>query len=683
MEVLAERKRSVELLAELNRTQSELSRVKSSATLETDSRLQAEVALGESQERLQLALDAAGLALWDCRYPFTDVYLSARWGELLGDIALEGNWRAADLVERLHPEELDGLRRQLRRVLDGEVQRTSVEYRFKAGEEWVWLEAHAMVAEVDLRGRVTRLMGTQANITKRKQIEEKATQALLMAEQASRAKSEFLANISHEIRTPLNAIMGLNQLLLGSQQSNEHRQWLQLMDDSSRVLLNLLNDVLDFARIEAGKLHLENIAFPLRPLFESTSKTYLEQARLKSVDMKVYMSPELPSSMLGDPLRIRQVLTNLLSNAVKFTPAGGQISLSVDASREAGLVKRLIFKVADSGIGIAPEQHKAMFEAFTQADSSTARQHGGSGLGLAICATLVKAMGGRIRLESSLGQGCKFEVELPVKDISLPKSDQKMAPQTVAKADVLTDRRFENIRVIVAEDNTVNVRLMRDALRQIGCEVRVARNGDEAIKQWREWTADLVLMDVQMPGVSGLEATARIRELERRMQRPPVPILAVTANAMAGDQEAYLAAGMSGYVSKPVDFPRLFQTMSKALETRASGEVRDTQPSEGHAIYPASTRKRNAHIQQTLERKTKSLQSALARRDPTAAQLELEALVEALSALRAERVLRICRGLEMARHAGEWGLFARAFPLLEAEIAALIGQLGSGTVGGT
>lgn len=682
LELTSEKKRSGDLLAEVSRMQSELSRIKSSATRETDSRLQAEVALGESQERLQLALDAAGLALWDCRYPFTDVYLSARWGELLGDVALEGSWSAADLAERLHPEEVDALRRELRRVFDGEVQRTSVEYRFKAGEEWIWLEAHAMVAEVDARGRVTRLMGTQANITQRKQIEEKAAQTRLMAEQASRAKSEFLANISHEIRTPLNAIMGLNQLLLGSKQSDENRQWLQLMDDSSRVLLNLLNDVLDFSRIEAGKLKLENIAFPLRPLFESTSKTYLEQARLKSVDMKVSLSPELPRSMSGDPLRIRQVLTNLLSNAVKFTPAGGQISLSADVAREGGLVKRLIVRVADSGIGIAPEQHRAMFEAFTQADSSTARQHGGSGLGLAICSTLVKMMGGKIRLESSLGQGCKFEVELPIKETSLSKSDHKTTQRAVAKEGVIANRRFENIRVIVAEDNAVNVRLMRDALRQVGCEVRVAQNGDEAVKLWRDWTADLVLMDVQMPGMSGLEATERIRELERRMERPPVPILAVTANAMGGDQEAYLAAGMSGYVSKPVDFLMLFQSMSNALATRAAGEGRDTLPSEGYANYPTSTRKRHANIQQALERRIKSLQSVLARQDQTAAQLELEALVEGLSVLKAERALRICRGLDMARHAGEWGLFARAFPLLKAEIAALIDRLGGGTVSG-
>lgn len=675
-----ERKRSEELQSELGRMQHELARIKSSATRETDSRLQAEVALGESQERLQLALDAAGLALWDCRYPFEDVYLSARWGELLGDVALEGTWSTSALAERLHPEEIAPLRHELGRLLSGQIHRTSVEYRFKAGEEWIWLEAHAMVAEVDARGRVTRLMGTQANITQRKRTEEKAAQARLMAEQANRSKSEFLANMSHEIRTPLNAIMGLNQLLLGSQQGDEQMQWLQLMDDSSRVLLKLLNDVLDFSRIEAGKLQLENIAFPLRPLFESTSKTYLEQARLKSVDFTVALQPDLPKYMVGDPLRLRQVLTNLLSNAVKFTPTGGRVSLSVGVLHEGQRPRTLVFKIVDSGVGIAREQQQAMFEAFTQADTSTARQHGGSGLGLAICSTLVMMMGGKIRLESALGQGCTFEVELPIEEVVHEEGEHRRNIRSTVDSSLITEKRFEGVHVIVAEDNAVNVRLMRDALRKMGCEVRIAQNGDDAVKLWQEWSADLILMDVQMPGVSGLIATGRIRELERRMGRTPVPILAVTANAMVGDQESYMAAGMTGYVAKPVDLEELFGAMATALHERFPKSVSASRSvanvSAEDSANTGLTRRRSAGIQQTLTKKMQSLRSALSRQDGTAAQVELEALAEGLSVLQSERALRICRGLEMARHAKEWGLFARALPLLEQEINALITQSG-------
>lgn len=682
LELLGEKKRSDALLAKLIQTEAELERVKNSATREIDSRLQAEEALGESQERLLLALDAAGLALWDCRAPFEDVYLSARWGELLGDIALEGSWKISDIASRVHPEDVDRVRHELRQLLSCEARRVSIDYRFRAQGEWIWLETHAMVAEIDALGGASRVMGTQANITRRKRVEEKAAQARIMAEQASRAKSEFLANMSHEIRTPLNAIMGLNQLLLGSQQSVEHRQWLQLMDDSSRVLLNLLNDVLDFSRIEAGKLHLEQIDFSIRDLFESTSKTYLEQARLKSIKLNLSLPPGLPAKIIGDPLRIRQVLTNLLSNAVKFTPNGGVISLEANVVHEKDRTPKLVFKIADNGIGIAPGQHQAMFEAFTQADTSTARQHGGSGLGLAICSTLVKMMGGTIRLESSLGRGCMFEVQIPMKDVPSSIGGRGVSEKIPAGSPLTESDRFEGVRVIVAEDNPVNVRLMCDSLKQVGCDVHVAQDGGDAVNLWREVGPDLVLMDVQMPGVNGLVATARIRELERDMRLVPVPILAVTANAMAGDQEAYLAAGMSGYVAKPIDLQKLFQAMSEALlerhPARSAHEERGSALSGSQGAAPAAPRKRSANVQQTLERKMMSLRRALDRKDAGAAQVELETLSEGLSVLEAERALRICRGLDMARHAEEWGLFSRALPLLEAEIVSLIERLNGG-----
>jgi signal transduction histidine kinase/CheY-like chemotaxis protein len=677
-ELKSEQKRSAVLLTELNRLQAELERIKGSAKRETDSRLQAEEALGETQERLQFALEAAGLALWDLRQPFTDVYLSARWGELLGDVAMEGSWSTTDLIPRLHPGDKDRLADELRRLLSGEIARTSFEYRFKTNDEWIWLEAHAMVAEVDERGRVTRLMGTQASITQRKQIEEKAAQARSMAEQASRSKSEFLANISHEIRTPLNAIMGLNQLLLGTSLSEEQRQWLRLMDDSSRVLLNLLNDVLDFSRIEAGKLQLEQVAFPLRQLFESAFNTYLEQARMKSVGLTITLSPALPTHVAGDPLRIRQVLANLLSNAIKFTPSGGQVSLSADVLYDDRRPSKLAFEIVDTGIGIAPERQRAMFEAFTQADSSTARRYGGSGLGLAICSTLVKMMGGHIRVESSLGQGCTFEVQLPLK--ALPSSLNNSSPDTPISTDELAAarQRFEKLRVIVAEDNPVNQRLMRDTLGQVGCEMRVAHNGEEAVKLWETWDVDLILMDVQMPGVNGLMATARIREKERKTHRSPVPILAVTANAMTGDRETYMAAGMNGYVAKPIEFRALFQAMSHAIQESQSKRAIDR--IDGDQAEPTQTDLES--LKRTILKKIKNLRLALSRKDSAAVQAELERLKGRLVDMGAERALRICRGLDMARHAGEWGLFSRALPMLETEIAARLSQLDEDT-GGT
>lgn len=688
-----EKDRTDLLLAEVDRLQADLERIQGSARREVDSRLQAEEALNETEERLQFAMEAAVLALWDYRAPFTDVYLTARWGELIGDVALEGSWKTSDLLPRVHPEDAPRVAAELRRLLKGETSRASGEYRFRAHDEWVWLETHAMVAEKDKQGRVTRLMGTHANVTARKLIEEKAEQARTLAEQASRAKSEFLANMSHEVRTPLNAIMGLNQLLLGTPLSSEQRQWLQLMDDSSRSLLNLLNDVLDLSRIEAGKLKLELVNFPLRQLLENTVSTYRDQAQTKAVQLTMSLSPKLPAQMSGDPFRIRQVLTNLLSNALKFTPASGRVSLEADVTNTGKESLSLVIRIVDTGIGIAPAQQKEMFDAFTQADASTARQYGGSGLGLAICSKLVKKMGGSITLESSLGSGSTFEVQLPLIK-ALHVSGMSPPKIQLSGAELASmHRKFQKLRVIVAEDNAVNELLIRKLLEGVGCEVRLARDGVEAFRLWEEWAVDLMLMDVQMPVVNGLTATARIREAEHKFNRTPTPILAVTANAMAGDRETYMAAGMTGYVTKPIEATALFSAMAQALETRekptaAVPKIHATEHLEAPALTAtaASLSSASARSDKTLLSKFSTFQAdaresaqrlrvALERQDTVSAQKELERLKEAFAYFQAERALRISRGLDMARHAGEWGLFARALPLLESEIGALLARL--------
>ena len=684
-----ERERTDLLLAEVDRLQAELERSEGSARREVDSRLQAEEALDETEERLQLAIQAAGLALWDYRAPFTDVYLTARWGELIGDVALEGSWKTSDLLPRLHPGDAQRVATELRRLLKGEANQASGEYRFKSHNEWIWLETHAMVAAKDEHGRVTRVMGTHANITARKQIEEKAEQALLLAEQASRAKSEFLANMSHEVRTPLNAIMGLNQLLQSTPLNSEQQQWLQLMDDSSRSLLSLLNDVLDLSRIEAGKLQLELVNFPLCPLFENTHSTYLEQARKKKIELTLQLSPKLPVEMGGDPLRVRQILTNLLSNALKFTPAGGTVSISADVETSDKKTRMLVIRIADSGIGIAWTQQPAMFDAFTQADASTARQYGGSGLGLAICSKLVWTMGGSIDLKSSLGQGSTFEVRLPLVTLAPGLRTGRLPASVLSTVEMESMRKtFHNLRVIVAEDHAINELLIRKLLERVGCEVRVARDGAEAVRLWREWAVDLILMDVQMPAVNGLTATAQIREAERSLNRPYTPIVAVTANAMQGDQETYMAAGMSGYVAKPINAHALYRAMAQAVEkvdgltTAESGDKATPRGQPPVREKTGSDRKvssagselidpENTQAGKELAIAAQRLRIAFEHKDDMAARTELEKLKQTCTRLGADRALRISRGLDMARHAGEWGLFSRALPMLESELAVL------------
>jgi signal transduction histidine kinase/DNA-binding response OmpR family regulator len=559
---------------------------------------------------------------------------------------------------------------------------------------WIWIESHGMVAEHDAKSRPLRLMGTHANIDERKRIEQEGLKAREQAEQGSRAKSEFLANISHEVRTPLNALMGLTRLLMDSPLNAEQKSWLELMDSSAHALLALLNDVLDLSRIEAGKLEIESVRFPLIDSLEEISALYAGQASAKALDWKLELANDLPDRMQGDPGRLRQVLGNLLSNALKFTPRNGQISLSASvlpASRDAS--RRLRLQVQDSGVGIAPRHQSTIFDAFTQADASTARRYGGSGLGLAICSRLVRLMGGSIELYSQLGQGSTFSVFLPL-------AEEAATPVTVhgplsapAELNELAQagQRFAGKCVLLAEDHPVNELLMKQLLTRLGCEVRLARNGDEAVAQWEKGGVDLVLMDVQMPGSNGLQATQRIRDLEARRRLNHTPIVAVTANAMNGDRDACLAAGMDGYTPKPVSPQALIRAMDEALE-RAAGVIgvkraalaTETQrgPATAGALDLAKLRRRldgdEATLQQLalamrtdLVERQLQLQQALASQDTALAVAHAHGLKGSLGSMTADRGARLAKGLELAARAQDWALFGRALPLMRAEARSI------------
>lgn len=539
---------------------------------ESNSRLLAEEALDESRERLQLSVEAAGLALWDWYQGSPQVFMTARWAEMIGDVVMDGYWNANALRERIHPEDLPAVQAAVEALAQGRTLRLVQEHRVRGAEGWIWVESHGIAAEHDARGRPLRLMGTLADISARKRVEAEIQAARDMAEQASRAKSEFLANTSHEFRTPLNALIGLTRLLMDSPINAEQRQWLTLMDSSAHALLNMLNDVLDFSRIEAGKMGIERVRFDLPRLLEETGALYEGQAREKAIQWTQSLAPDLPSAVTGDPGRLRQVLGNLLSNALKFTPAGGHVRLSASTGTDQGGGRVLRLRVQDDGVGIARAHQAKIFEAFTQADSSTARRFGGSGLGLAICARLVRLMGGHIDLDSEPGRGSVFTVTLPL-DGTDPASGRVLVEEGGGDAAAMqaTGKRFDGKVVLVAEDNPVNELLINQWLQRLGCVVRNARDGEEALAQWEAGPVDLVLMDVQMPRVNGLEAVRRIRERERRALLRPTPVVALTANAMSGDREACLAAGMDAYLSKPVTPESLAQAMAQVLRQDAVG----------------------------------------------------------------------------------------------------------------
>jgi signal transduction histidine kinase/CheY-like chemotaxis protein len=687
-----EKSRTHQLLRELDRQNAELDRLRSSVHRESNSRLLAEEALDETRDRLQLAVDAAGLALWDWQLPSPEVFLTARWGEMLGDVAMDGCWKTADLLQRLHPDDRVRLQTMTRELLDGRQAKTAAQYRVRSATGWLWVESHAMVAERDSQGQPLRLMGTHADIGERKRVEADVERARELAEQASQAKSEFLANISHEVRTPLNALMGLTRLLMDSPLNPEQASWLDLMDSSAHALLVLLNDVLDLSRIEAGKMQLEHKRFPLHDALAEVSAVYSEQARSKSITWGLTLAPDLPAHLEGDAGRLRQVLGNLLSNALKFTPRGGRVEMSASRAAQAANGSRCWqIRVKDSGVGISARQQATLFDAFTQADASTARRYGGSGLGLAICARLVRLMGGTIAVDSALGQGSCFTVSLPLNEspLALPKS----APRELGEL-AAAGKRFAGLCVLVAEDHPVNELLMNQLLKRLGCTVRNARDGEQAVAQWAQGGVDLVLMDVQMPGTNGLQATQRIRELESQHGLARTPIVAVTANAMVGDRATCLAAGMDGYTPKPVSPQALMAAMDTALRgLRGAPEPpAAARPAPMHATprSPAAAdaldidklrrrldgdevtlRQLALAMQADLRERLLALQKALAEQNAESAVVHAHGLKGSLGSMTAERGARLAKGLELAALSRDWTLFGRALPLLVNEARAI------------
>ncbi|MBP9714162.1 MAG: response regulator [Sterolibacterium sp.] len=516
------------------------------------------------------------------------------------------------------------------------------------------------------------------DVTERHRTQQELLAANEEVRRASRAKGDFLAMMSHEIRTPLNAIIGINELMLDGQLATAQRDYALSIASSAEALLVIINDILDFSKIEAGRLEIEHIPFDLHTLLNDIIQFHTPRTRDKGLNFKVEISPDVPSWIVSDPTRLRQIVTNFLSNAIKFT-AHGEVALHVD-QLPPGATPRLRLSIRDNGIGMSPETQSRLFSPFTQADSSTTRRFGGTGLGLAITRQLLQLLGGEIQLQSTEGQGSTFTALLPLIAANAPAANTAGASTAMAATATEIAARG-SVRLLLVEDNPTNQVVAIGTLRKLGyTDILIANNGQEALDAVRQYTFDALLMDCQMPVMDGYTATS-----ELRAHGCTLPIIAMTANAMQGDREKCFAVGMNDFVPKPIRRAELAAALSRWVTPSDHPVLPNTQAApliieapldsplvfarkKALALYDGDENLLNlvvaAFIDDTPETLEK-LHAALASQDAHHARIHVHGIKGAAASAGAEAVRATALAMEKSAHDGQLEQTARLLPLLE------------------
>ena len=520
--------------------------------------------LRQAKARLTLAMEASDIALFDCDAETGDLFLSEEWGRITGGAFEVLSTSVAAILTKVHPDEVETVRVGFARLLKSEAAVLALDLRIRRTDGfWGWIHAQGKVVEWSDNGRARRILGTVANITDRKHTEAELQRARDAAEAASRAKSQFLANMSHEIRTPMNGVLGLTELLLDTDLDDRQRDLASAVQRSGEHLLGIINDILDLSKIEAGRMTLETTAFDIVEMIEDVTQFFGEQANRKNIELACDLAPEIPRALLGDPVRVRQILTNLLGNALKFTEQG-EVVIRASVSASAGDHTVLSLEVSDTGVGIPEEAQRRVFDAFSQADETTTRRFGGTGLGLTIVRQLVELMSGTIDVHSVPGAGTTFSFMLRFGHAEAARPVIDDSPH----------RSNSGRTILVVDDNATNREILEHQCVAAGFNVLVAPDGVRAMEIYRATAKriDLIILDMHMPGMSGIDLARAIRSTEGGGAR--VPMIILSSLSRDPDPVSTRSLGIACWLRKPIRQAELIRNVETALGLSVASETR-------------------------------------------------------------------------------------------------------------